>query len=157
MIKTLDELAKDYFDFGADDMDQFIHNQIKEEARYTDEYDIINAYNDYLRENHYEEFLPNDKETFDDFFKTPMEAVLAVIHGEYEENDEYIRFNGYANIESYSSSEVQDKALDDSDFIDWLKDNYYNRKYDDLTELIELLDDEENQEYIKNKASEYKE
>lgn len=86
-----------------------------------------------------------------------MEAVLAVIHGEYEENDEYIRFNGYANIESYSSSEVQDKALDDSDFIDWLKDNYYNRKYDDLTELIELLDDEENQEYIKNKASEYKE
>lgn len=155
MIKTLDELAKDYLDFGADDMDQFIHNQIKEEADYSDDDDIINAYNDYLKESRYNEFLPNDEDTFNDLFNTPMEAVLAVLHGDYEENDDYIRFNGYDNIVSYSSSEVKDEALDDSDFIDWLKDNYDN--WDDLADLIELLNDEENQEYIKNKASEYKE
>lgn len=84
-----------------------------------------------------------------------MEAVLAVLHGDYEENDDYIRFNGYDNVVSYSNSEVKDEALDDSDFIDWLKDNYDG--WDDLADLIELLNDEENQEYIKNKASEYKE
>lgn len=155
MIKTLDELAKDYFDFGANDMDQFIHNQIKEEADYSDDDDIINAYNDYLKESRYNEFLPNDEDTFNDLFNTPMEAVLAVLHGDYEENDDYIRFNGYDNIVSYSSSEAKDEALDDSNFIDWLKDNYDN--WDDLADLIELLNDEENQEYIKNKASEYKE
>lgn len=155
MIKTLDELAKDYSNFGANDMDQFIHNQIKEEADYSDDDDIINAYNDYLKESRYNEFLPNDEDTFNDLFNTPMEAVLAVLHGDYEENDDYIRFNGYDNIVSYSSSEVKDEALDDSNFIDWLKDNYDN--WDDLADLIELLNDEENQEYIKNKASEYKE
>ena len=155
MIKTLDELAKDYFDFGAENMDQFIHNQIKEEANYADEKDIITAYNQYLSESNCDEFLPNDEETFDDLFKTPMEAVMEVLHGDYEENDDYIKLNGYGHIVSYSSSEVVYEALDDSNFIDWLKDNYDS--WDDLADLIELLNDEENQEYIKNKASEYKE
>ena len=34
-----------------------------------------------------------------------MEAIRATYYGDYNYNDEYVKFNGYGNIDSYSEYE----------------------------------------------------
>ena len=49
----------------------------------------------------YLEYWDNDEEFFDTFFHNdPMEAVRSSYYGDYNYCDDYVRFNGYANLES---------------------------------------------------------
>ena len=46
----------------------------------------------------------NDEEFFDTFFEgRPMEAVRAAHYGDYHYTNDYVRFNGYGNLESLSA------------------------------------------------------
>ena len=59
----------------------------------------------------------NDDEFFQIFFESKvMEAVRAVSYGDYNYMDEYVRFNGYGNIESLTEyqwhQELKDEAED---------------------------------------------
>ena len=38
-----------------------------------------------------------------------MEAIRAICYGDYNYNDDYIRFNGYGNIDSYTKAERDDE------------------------------------------------
>ena len=54
-----------------------------------------NACLDYL------EVYENDEEFFDMFFEgRPAEVARAIYYGDFNYNDEYIKFNGYGNLES---------------------------------------------------------
>ena len=49
--------------------------------------------------------------------------------GYYSENiysSDYIRYNGYGNLEGVSEYELIREAKDDSDFMDWLTENSDN-------------------------------
>ena len=49
----------------------------------------------------YLEYWDNDEEFFDTFFHNdPMEAVRASYYGDYNYCDDYVKFNGYGNLES---------------------------------------------------------
>jgi hypothetical protein len=48
------------------------------------------------------EIMNNDEEFFEIYFDgKPMEAVRAAHYGNYNYTDEYVRFDGYGNLESF--------------------------------------------------------
>ena len=64
------------------------------------------------------EVYENDDEFFQIFFESKvMEAVRAVSYGDYNYMEEYVRFNGYGNIESLSEREWHQELEDEADDI----------------------------------------
>ena len=60
----------------------------------------------------------NDDEFFQIFFESKvMEAVRAVSYGDYNYMEEFVRFNGYGNIESLSEREWHQELEDEADDI----------------------------------------
>ena len=60
----------------------------------------------------------NDDEFFQIYFESKvMEAVRAVSYGDYSYLDDYVRFNGYGNIESLSEREWHQELEDEADDI----------------------------------------
>ncbi|XAG96883.1 hypothetical protein U7128_000233 [Bacillus phage KKP_4050] len=81
----------------------------------------------------------NDEEFFNVFFEgKPMEAVRAVFYGDYRYMDDYVKFDGYGNLESASEYQVEKELKESIDEImDALEINFHNlRLSDELTALI---------------------
>lgn len=76
--------------------------------------DKINCFNEYAREyNADEELFSFDEDFFNTFFTSPLDAVRACFFGNIESwNDDYIKFNGYANLESLSTYQAAEHADD---------------------------------------------
>lgn len=56
----------------------------------------------------YLEYWDNDEEFFDTFFpNNPTEAVRAACYGDYNYCDDFVRFNGYGNLESFDDWELE--------------------------------------------------
>lgn len=92
------------------------------------------------------EAYENDEEFFDTFFEgRPMEAVRASQYGDYSYNDDYVRFNGYGNLESFDDYEYEQELKDS---IDDIIDNLIaNEAHVDVSaELADLLNPEEEEE-----------
>ena len=92
------------------------------------------------------EFWENDEEFFNTFFDNPMEAIRATYYGDYNYNDEYVKFNGYGNIDSYSEYErIEEIKNNIDDIVDNLIEYYYNIYINEELEnlLLELLEEEE--------------
>ena len=92
------------------------------------------------------EFWENDEEFFNTFFNNPMEAIRATYYGNYNYNDDYVKFNGYGNIDSYSEYERIEEIKDNiDDIVDNLIECYYNIYINEELEslLLELLEEEE--------------
>lgn len=82
--------------------------------------DKINCFNDYAREYYPDDVIYNfDEEFFNTFYaNNPMDAVRAAFFGNISNwSDEYIRFNGYANLFSMNEWEAADFA---DDYVDGL-------------------------------------
>lgn len=110
----------------------------------------INCWNNGLDWLDYQE---NDENFFDTYFNgRPMEAVRAASYGEYNYNDEYVKFNAYGNLESASENDVI-KEMEDSidDIIDQIMDNYTDIDLDsDIMDLIEEYETDEEKESEEN-------
>ena len=51
----------------------------------------------------------NDDEFFDMFFEgKPAELARAIYYGDFNYNDEYIKFNGYGNLDSFSEYDYKE-------------------------------------------------
>ena len=95
------------------------------------------------------DFWENDEEFFNTFFDNPMEAIRATYYGNYNYNDDYVKFNGYGNIDSYSEYERIEEIKDNiDDIVDNLIECYYNIYINEELEnlILELLEDEEEEE-----------
>ncbi|MFR7590228.1 MAG: hypothetical protein ACLUVC_02200 [Longibaculum sp.] len=87
---------------------------------------VIELYNDYLKENDYEEYHIFDDYFFNTFFGNPCNAARAVFFGNIKSwSDEYIRFDDYGNLKSFSDLDVLNRAKDDDDFKIWVLENYF--------------------------------
>lgn len=85
----------------------------------------------------------NDEEFFNMAFEgNPMEAVRATQYGSYAFGDEYVRFDGYGNLESMSEYEYEREC---KDYVDEIIDNLVEcRSHLHLNgELEDLLDEAE--------------
>ena len=71
------------------------------------------------------DFWENDEEFFNTFFDNPMEAVRASYYGNYNYNDDYVRFDGYGNLESFSEWKKNEEIKDNiDDIVDNLVEYY---------------------------------
>ena len=52
------------------------------------------------------EFFENDGDFFESFFENKLDAVRATFYGDYKFNDDYVRFDGYGNLESFSEYDM---------------------------------------------------
>ena len=95
------------------------------------------------------DFWENDEEFFNTFFDNPMEAIRATYYGNYNYNDDYVKFNGYGNIDSYSEYERIEEIKDNiDDIVENLIEYYYNIYINEELEnlILELLEEEEEEE-----------
>ena len=54
------------------------------------------------------EYFDNDEEFFNTFFyNNPTEAVRSAYYGDYNYCDNYVRFNGYGNLESFNDYDLE--------------------------------------------------
>lgn len=72
--------------------------------------DLVSIHNQYCQNNNYcdDEIYGNDEDFFETFFSTKLEAVRAVVYGEYNYTHDYVRFNWYGNVESFDTFGVSD-------------------------------------------------
>ena len=81
----------------------YLLENVEELARLVND---INSYNGTLE--HLVVF-DNDEEFFKLFYQDkPLEAVRAALYGRYNYNDEYVKFDGYENLESLNQWEYEE-------------------------------------------------
>ena len=89
--------------------------QFKEKFNDLSTSEKVSIYNEYQLEHGDPDDMLNsfDEDFFNTYFEgKPMDAVRAAYFGEIHWADEYIRFNGYGNLESVSSFSV-DEIIED--------------------------------------------
>lgn len=95
-----------------DELKNFLLNNTDELMGVVSNLNSWNGCLDYLEAYH------NDEEFFSVFFEDkPMEAVRATHFGKYNYNDDYVRFNGYGNLETISEYEYEEELKDSIDDI----------------------------------------
>lgn len=96
----------------------------------------------------------NDEEFFNTFFgDRPMEAVRASYYGDYKYMDEYVRFNGYGNLESLSAYQFHEELREEVDYIvELLVDKLDNLNIvdDGLNALLEQLEEGDDDDHAEN-------
>ena len=102
------------------------------------------------------EFYENDEEFFEMYFDGNMLGLISAMkYGEYDLHDDYVKFNGYGNLDSYSYREMKEEienCLDE--IIENLIDNRNNIDVswtsNELQELLneynEIEEEEEDEE-----------
>ncbi|MBO6117365.1 MAG: hypothetical protein J6P44_02355 [Bacteroidales bacterium] len=84
----------------------------------------IELWNNWKYENGYDDYIHiNDEDFFETFFKDAMEAVRAVSFGHYNYNDDYVVFNGYGNLDSFSFLSESNSPYSDEELADIIDDN----------------------------------
>lgn len=101
----------------------------------------INGYNGSL--DHLN-FYENDEDFFNSFFSdNPIEVARATFYGNYKYCDQYVRFNGYGNLESFDDYEIIQEI---KYYIDEVVNNLlecWEELYLSDDQLVELLEEEE--------------
>ena len=94
------------------------------------------------------EFRENDEEFFELFYSgmNGLEIARAIYYGDYNYNDDYVRINGYGNLESYTEDEMIEKMKDSIDeIVKNLIEEHDGYLYlsDDIKEIFEEAEEEE--------------
>ena len=98
------------------------------------------------------EFYENDDDFFEMFFgNRSLDMLHAMKYGNFDFDDEYVKFNGYGNLDSYSYREVKEEVEDNLDeIVDNLienKDSIDIRWIDsEIADLLDELDEEDEEE-----------
>ena len=70
---------------------------------------LVNEINSYNGALEHLMVFQNDEEFFELFFnEKPMEAVRSALYGRYNYCDEYVRFDGYENLESFDQYDYEE-------------------------------------------------
>jgi hypothetical protein len=101
--------------------------------------ELVAIHNQYCdTESYMDDFIYSNDENFfeEEFSGEVMKAVRAVTFGDYRYHDDYVQFNGYANLESFNSP---DKYVDIPSIAESILE--HPSDYD-----IELEDEEDSEE-----------
>lgn len=88
----------------------------------------------------------NDEEFFETFFHdSPYELAQKISYGSYNFSDQYVRFDGYANLESLSDYEYEQEI---EDYRDEILDAYKELAEENgIDDWLECLEEEEEEDY----------
>lgn len=100
---------------------------------------IVNEINSYDGSLDWLDFYENDDDFIENMFKTKRDTVRAVCFGNYNYADDFVKFNGYGNLDSYSKYQVIERM---KSYIDDIIDRLFELKNDinindDLKNLLE--------------------
>ena len=115
---------------------QQLHEMVQEMSGYDGSFEELNAYE-------------NDEEFFNTFFSdNPIEAVRATYFGDYSFSDDYVRFNGYGNLESLNDYDYEEELEDYRDeivdrWVEMVVDGDIDNWLDELEGEIEVAEEEE--------------
>lgn len=79
----------------------------------------------------------NDEAFFNEMFRTTYDAVRAASNGDYNVHDDYVVFDGYANVESFDYWQDSNSPIDVDVLAEWLMEN------PEKLEELGIEDDEE--------------
>lgn len=102
--------------------------------------DIVKEINCWDGSLDYLDYYDNDEYFLNDMFEKPDDAVRAAYYGDYNYMDDYVRFNGYGNLESFSQYDYEEEL---KSYIDEIIERLEEEKdnitiYDnELKEMIE--------------------
>ena len=107
--------------------------------------DVVQELNSWNGSLEHLQFYENDEYTINELFPNSYEMARSITYGDYNFNDDYFKFDGYGNIETYDQYEMVQEHKDYiDDIVDSLKENYENIDIDDeLKDLIEAPEKEE--------------
>ena len=70
--------------------------------------DVVRELNSWNACLDYLDVYENDEEFFNIFFENkPSEVARAIYYGDYKYNDDYVKFNGYGNLKTFSEYEYE--------------------------------------------------
>lgn len=96
------------------------------------------------------EFWENDEYFFELFYSeiNGLEIARAIYYGNYRYNDDYVRINGYGNLESYTEYEMIEEMKNSIDeIVENLIEQHDNLDLsDDIKEIFEEAEEEEEEE-----------
>ena len=113
----------------------YLLNHVNEIGGIVNEINSIDGSLDFL------EYWDNDEEFFNDFFfNNPMEAVRSSFYGNYKFCDEYVKFNGYGNLESFNDYDLEKEYKENiDDIVKALVEHYEEMNIsEELKSLIEV-------------------
>jgi hypothetical protein len=102
----------------------------------------VTAYNGSLE---YLAVWDNDEFTINELFANPYEVLKSSFYGDYNFNDDLIKFNGYGNIESLNNYDYEEELKDNIEEITEALLEVYNH-LDINEELYELIENALNEE-----------
>lgn len=114
-LKNLGFMATQYEKFGEITETEIIEAYIDEELEV--DIDLLADYNEYLSENGYETYFTDLDEVLAGC--TPLEIIQKTYFGNFNYADDYFKFNGYANIDSFSEYQVVEEMKSDREFLRW--------------------------------------
>lgn len=80
--------------------------------------EIVSAINCYDNSLDYLDYYLNDEDFFNVYFdNNVIEAVRSVCYGDYNFSDDYVKFNGYGNLETCNEFDFEEKLKDNIDEI----------------------------------------
>ena len=86
------------------------------------------------------DWYDNDEYFFNDYFSNTMDAVRAVCYGSYNYTDEYVRFDGYGDLESFDNYDLERELEDNAEEIIEQYVDIIDNVYDcDLKQKVEEL------------------
>lgn len=87
--------------------------------------ELLPIYNELLDNLGYcdDRVFDNDDDFLNEMFTSPSEAVAAALYGNYSYTDEFVKFDGYANLES---GNYLTDLVDKDTFLNLLEDAEYN-------------------------------
>ncbi len=96
--------------------------EIVETIKKMDNAKIINLWNKCVGEKSYpyNTVYTNNCAFFNTFFMMPFDAVLAVMHGHYNENDNYVVIDESENVQSFTNWDDAKSPVNIDALVNWL-------------------------------------
>jgi hypothetical protein len=123
MITDYEGFPEDFYSESGCDFEK-IFKYIELDFENLSDIEKISLWNEYCQEQQYEEIFNFDDDFFEMFFdgKNPMEVFRLGTFSTINWSDEYIKFNGYGNLESMSEYEAIN-SIDEAALITWMLEN----------------------------------
>jgi hypothetical protein len=111
---------------------EIIVSSIIETINAMDENELVQLNNEYCQSINAtdSEIFGNDEDFFDNFFSnSPMRLAQAVYYGDYHYYHEFVRFNGYGNLETFQNMTTDQLCERVPTMAEYIAENFYEFEY----------------------------
>ena len=101
-----------------------------------DDGELVAIHNEYCESLGYDDdrIYVNDEDFFECYFSDTMSAIRAICYGEYSYTDDYVVFNGYANLDTFTSPSSHVDIPSIAEDILESPENYYGIELEEVEE-----------------------